>query len=64
MLPRPIIIALVILVSLAWTANLIVGYFKLAETEPSVNAVFAIIVGALFAMGRKREENQDRSDNP
>lgn len=53
MLPRPIIIALVILVSLAWTANLIVGYFKLGETEPSVNAIFAIIVGALFAIVRK-----------
>jgi len=53
-LPQPIIIGLVILVSLAWTANLIVGYFRLADTEPSVNAVFAIIVGALFAMGRKK----------
>lgn len=50
---------LVILVSLVWTANLVVGYFKLAETEPSVNAVFAIIVGALFAMGRKKN-----GDNP
>lgn len=61
MLPQPLIVALVILVSLAWTANLVVGYFKLAETEPSVNAVFAIIVGALFAMGRKKN---DRSDKP
>ena len=60
MLPRPVIVALVILVSLAWTANLIVGYFQLGETEPSVNAIFAIIVGALVAVIRKN----NRGDNP
>jgi hypothetical protein len=59
-LPRPVITFLVILVSLAWTANLVVGYFKLAETEPSVNAIFAIIVGALFAMGKKKPDRSDQ----
>jgi hypothetical protein len=52
-LPRPILIALVILISVAWATNLAVGYLGIANTEPSVNAIFALIVGALFPLVRK-----------
>lgn len=59
-LPRPVMVFLTILVSLVWTGNLVVGYLKLADTEPSVNAIFAIIIGALFAMGRKKTDRSDQ----
>lgn len=54
-LPQSVTTGIAIVVTLAWVANLIVGYFKIADTDPSVNAVFMIIVGALFAMSRKKK---------
>jgi hypothetical protein len=52
-LPRPLLVGLVILISIAWTVNLAVGYLNPGLGEPSVNAIFAIVVGALFALGRR-----------
>ena len=52
-MPRPLMIALTVLISLAWITNLVIGYLQPAASQPSVNAVFAIVVGALYALGRK-----------
>ncbi len=59
-MPRPLLIALVILISIAWAINLTVGYLHIAETEPSVNAIFALIVGALFPLVRKGRKGTTR----
>lgn len=52
-MPKPLLIGLVVLVSAAWIANLTIGYLGIADTEPSVNAVFMLIIGALFPVVRR-----------
>ncbi|MGW5720765.1 hypothetical protein ACWEVP_31650 [Amycolatopsis sp. NPDC003865] len=53
MLPRPLMIALAVLISLVWAVNVIVGFIDPARHDPTLNAIFALVVGAVFALGRK-----------
>lgn len=53
MLPRPLVTALAVLISIAWAANLIVGFLYPGRSDPALNAIFAIVVGAVFALGRR-----------
>lgn len=53
MLPRPFVIALAILVSILWATNVIVGFLFPGRSDPALNAIFAIVVGAVFALGRR-----------
>lgn len=53
-MPKPLLVALVVLVATAWAVNLTVGYLHLADTEPSVNAVFMLILGSLFPVVRRK----------
>ncbi len=55
MLPRPLVIGLAVLISILWATNLIVGYLYPGRSDPALNAIFAIVVGAVFALGRKGE---------
>lgn len=59
MLPRPVVIGLAVLISIMWAANLIVGFLYPGRSDPALNAIFAIVVGAVFALGR-REQPGDR----
>ncbi|RSM73444.1 hypothetical protein DMH04_41265 [Kibdelosporangium aridum] len=52
-MPKSLLIGLVVLVAVAWATNLTIGYLGIAETEPSVNAIFMMILGALFPAVRK-----------
>lgn len=53
MLPRPIMIGLTLLIALVWTGNVIIGVVDPVRHDPSINALFALVVGAVFALGRK-----------
>ena len=53
MMPRPILVYLVILTSLGWAVNLAVELLG-SGGDPAVNGIFAIVVGALFALGNKK----------
>jgi hypothetical protein len=52
-LPRPLLIALTILISLAWFANLAIGWVDPARSIPAVNTIFGIVAGSLYALGQK-----------
>lgn len=53
MLPRPLVTALTILITLAWTGNVIVGFVSPERHDPTINAIFAIVVGAAYALGHR-----------
>lgn len=61
MLPRPLVIALAVLISLMWAANLIVGFLYPGRSDPALNAIFAIVVGATFALGRRTDSGPVKS---
>lgn len=52
MLPRPLVIALAVLISIMWAANLVVGFLYPGRSDPALNAIFAIVAGSVFALGR------------
>lgn len=60
MLPRPLVIALAILISIAWAANLVVGFLYPGRSDPALNAIFAIVAGSVFAL-RQRDPGQGKS---
>lgn len=47
-LPRPLWIALTILISLLWAANIIIGYIDPDRVQNTVNVIFGAIVGTLY----------------
>lgn len=53
MLPRPLVVGLAVLISIMWAANLIVGFLYPGRSDPALNAIFAIVVGSIFALGRR-----------
>lgn len=58
MLPRPLVTALAILISIMWATNLIVGFLYPGRSDPYLNAIFAIVVGAVFALGKREPTSQ------
>lgn len=59
MLPRGVTVGLTVLISLVWAGNVIIGFLNPALRDPMINAIFAIVVGSLYALGRK-----DDGDGP
>lgn len=63
MLPRPLTIALTVLISVVWAANVVIGFVDPSRSDPYINAIFAIVTGAVYALGRKQDsaptEHQD-----
>lgn len=55
MLSRPLAIGITILVSVVWAANVVVGAIDPQRHDATINAIFAIIVGAVFGLTPKRE---------
>ncbi len=55
MLPRPLVIALALLISIVWAVNVVVGFVDPTRHDPTLNGIFALVVGAVFALGRKEE---------
>lgn len=68
MLPRPLVIALTVLISTMWATNLIVGYLAAGRADPAVNAIFAIVAGAVYGLQLKTKKAEskpeDRGDVP
>lgn len=52
MLPRPVVTALTILITLAWCANVVVGFLYPERHDPTLNAIFGVVVGGIFALKR------------
>lgn len=52
-MPRSLLVYLVILTSVGWAINLAVELLSKGNGDPAINGIFAIVVGALFALGRK-----------
>jgi hypothetical protein len=55
-LPRPLWIALTVVISLAWLANLVVGWLKIGPTEPAVNFIFGAVIGSLYVIRPRAAE--------
>lgn len=60
MLPRPLVVGIAVIITIGWAANLIVGFLYPGRSDPALNAIFAIVVGAVFALGR-RDQNDSRN---
>lgn len=52
MLPRPLTVAIAVIVTLAWAVNVVYGFLYPERHDPSLNAIFAVVVGAVFALGK------------
>lgn len=55
-LPRALWIALTVVISLAWLANLVVGWLDIGRTEPAVNFIFGAVIGSLYVVRPKAAE--------
>lgn len=53
MLPKPLLIALTILIAMAFAANVIVSYVDPPRAVPAINTIFGAVLGALFMSGQK-----------
>ena len=53
MLPRPIAVGLTVLISFMWAVNLVVGFLYPGRSDPYVNAIFGVVVAAVYTLGRK-----------
>jgi hypothetical protein len=47
------LIALTILISVAWFTNLAIGWVDPTRSIPAVNTIFGIVAGALYTLGQK-----------
>jgi hypothetical protein len=59
MLPRPLMIALTLLIAAVWAGNVVIGFIDPSRHDPSINAVFALAVGAVFAVGKREDGLKD-----
>lgn len=48
MLPRPLWIALTIMISLCWLANVVIGFIDLDRAQPAINLIFGAVAGTLY----------------
>lgn len=63
MLPRPLVTAIAILIAVMWAANLIIGWLDPSRSDPAVNAIFAIVAGAVYGLQRRVRRAGDRDRN-
>lgn len=66
MLPRPLVIGLAVLIAIMWATNLIVGYMYPDRSDPAVNAIFAIVAGAVYGyqIRARRGTKPDQGGKP
>lgn len=58
-MPRALQIALMWIVSLAWIANIVVGYFKPELGQQAINAAFMVVLAVLFRTLRRGRGGDD-----
>lgn len=63
MLPRPVVIGVVVVVTLGWAVNLIIGFTSPARHDPTLNALLGVVVGAALAL-RPQHHDDDRDHRP
>lgn len=51
-LPRWLVISIAALVSIMWTANLIVGFFAPERANQDLNVLFGMVVGGVFTLDK------------
>lgn len=55
--------ALILLVAVGWVASIIGQIFNPNyEPDPSVNASFALVIGAALGLGKKESNSKDRNE--
>jgi hypothetical protein len=54
MLPRPLVIAIAVIITLAWAANVTIGFIDPDRSVPGLNTIFGIVVGSVFALDTAR----------
>lgn len=64
MLPRPLVVALTILISIMWATNLIVGYLAAGRADPAVNAIFALVAGAVYGIQLRAKKTNGAENKP
>lgn len=52
MLSRTLVTALTVLITLAWSVNVVFGFIDPVRHDPTLNAIFGIVVGGVFALRR------------
>lgn len=62
MLPRSLVIALAIVVTLGWIANL-ASYLLTQRGDPQVNLLFGLVIGAVFGLNRIAEVVKRRAND-
>lgn len=67
MLPRPLVTAIAVLIAVMWAANLVIGWLDPSRSDPAVNAIFAIVAGAVYGLQRRtrrtvEQNGDDRGD--
>lgn len=60
MLPRPLVTVLTVLIAVAWAANVVVGFVWPERHDPTLNAIFAIVVGAAYTLGKTDPQHARR----
>lgn len=58
-MPRALQIALMWIVSLAWIANIVIGYLKPELGQQAINAAFMVVLAVLFRTLRRSRGEDD-----
>lgn len=61
MLPRWLVKAMSVVIILAWTVNLIMGWFFDRGVE-SVNIVFGLMAGSVYVVSKKDKKKEEEGD--
>lgn len=64
MLPRPLVTGLTVLIAIMWATNLIVGYLAAGRADPAVNAIFAIVAGAVYGLQIRAKKQSGTDSGP
>lgn len=63
-LPRPLVTAMTVLISVMWAANLVIGWLDPDRSDPAVNAIFAIVAGAAYGLHLRAKKTADPDRAP
>ena len=62
-MPRALQVVLLWIITLAWVANLVVGFFNPALSQPIVNAPFMVVAAILFRQIRRQRSADDNESS-
>lgn len=53
MLPRALLAALTVVITIAWAANVVIGFLVPDRHDSALNAIFAVVIGSVYALGSR-----------